>query len=178
MARSWTLLKHVIQYHKGKFDYVMFPRAQKNGYCHYHILTNKYIPKKFLLEKSKKYKNIGFIKIKRNVSVAEYLTKDFFKDNEYVIPFRKRHYNSSKDVAPYMNISGMFTKNPDNLNFNLVNNGIPVIEQYYKIINNNYGLSTPFEILLSHFYMLNNTNENEDKNKKTKTILTQSLFEN
>ena len=97
MNKQWHKFLNVINYHYGKIIYILLPRAQKDGYCHFHILTNKYLDWKFLNEKRKKY-NLGYVSIQKNKDVAEYLNTDFFKKHEWYIPKGIRHYRSSREI--------------------------------------------------------------------------------
>lgn len=97
MNKAWDKYKLVIEYRYGKMSYIVLPRSQRNGYCHYHILTNIFPSIGFLEEKRKKY-SLGFNRIKENKNVAEYLQQDYFKDHEYIIPKNIRHYRSSRNI--------------------------------------------------------------------------------
>jgi hypothetical protein len=97
MNKQWDKFSKVIKRRYPDFKYILLPRSQKNGYCHYHIITNQYIPWEFLDKKRKKY-DLGFVSIQKNKSVAEYLHTDFFKDGEWVIPLNIRHVRSSRDI--------------------------------------------------------------------------------
>ena len=151
MPQSWKKLKQAIQFKYGKFDYILLPRSQQDGYCHYHIITNsKYIPHKFLDKKRKKYPNMGYLSIQTNQTLAYYLTNDFFKDNEYIIPENRKHFYGSADVKKYLTIN--ILKNTDNhqLNYNYKEgNRIKQYEQQLQEINR-YPL--PFEEYLKEFY--------------------------
>jgi len=145
MSSSWYKLHRIINYHYGErkkignkivfaspMEYICFPRAQKDGYCHYHILTNKYVPKKFLKEKSSKYGNMGYLKIKQNKDTIGYLSKDFFKDPEWYIPEGFRHYNCTKNVDLKIRVVDEDWR-IDNVPFELKNTGVPIVDQIYKI---------------------------------------------
>lgn len=97
MNKAWHKFNNVIKYHYPDFKYIVLPRSQNDMYCHYHIITNQYIPWNFLDEKRKKY-NLGFVSINKNQSLAEYLHGDFFNDYEYIIPLNIRHYRSSREI--------------------------------------------------------------------------------
>lgn len=112
MNHQWNKFRKLINYHYPNLIYVLLPRAQKTGYCHYHILTNKYIDWKFLNKKRKRY-GLGYVSIQKNKDVAEYLANDYFNDNEWFIPLNIRHYRSSREIK-LMN----FEKTKDNIFFN------------------------------------------------------------
>lgn len=97
MSKQWNRFRNVINYHYGKIIYILLPRSQKSGYCHYHIITDKYLDWKFLNEKRKKY-NLGFVSIQKNKDVAEYLNTDFFKKHEWYIPSNIKHYRCSREI--------------------------------------------------------------------------------
>jgi len=98
MNKQWHKFINVINRKYGKLIYILFPRAQGDGYCHYHILLQKYIPWKFLNEKRKNY-DLGFVSIQRNKDVAEYLSTDYFKDDEWKIPFNVRRFRTSREIV-------------------------------------------------------------------------------
>ena len=97
MNKEWDKFLKMLRYHYGDITYILFPRAQQSGYCHYHIITNNWIDWKFLEEKRKNY-DFGWMRIKHNKSVAEYLNRDYFKDHEWVIPKGIRHFRSSRNI--------------------------------------------------------------------------------
>lgn len=97
MSQIWDKYKLKIEYDYGSINYILFSRAQNDGYCHYHILINKYIPWKYLDETRKKYK-LGFVSIQKNKDVGEYLTVDYWKDDEWIIPPNIKHYRSSRCI--------------------------------------------------------------------------------
>jgi len=109
MSRIWNKYKMVIEYHKGKFDYIILPRAQQDGVCHFHCILPKWISWRFLDKKRKLYPEMGYVRINKNVDLADYLHNDFFKDHEYWIPEGVRHYSSSRGLKfnkftnPYFN---------------------------------------------------------------------------
>ena len=79
MNYTWNKFRNVIQRKVGKFSYIVFPRAQQSGFCHYHVLINKFVPRKFL-EKKRLDQGYGFIKINRNKDAIYYLNNDFFNN--------------------------------------------------------------------------------------------------
>ena len=97
MNDNWVKFRKCIEYHKGFFDYILLPRSQRSGYCHFHILLNKRISWNFLNKARKNY-DFGYLSIQKNKEVAEYLHGDFFKDSEYMIPKNIRHYRSSRSI--------------------------------------------------------------------------------
>ena len=168
MSKSWKKFKQVVQYKYGKFNYILFPRSQGDGYCHYHIISDmKYVPQKWLDLKRKKYSNMGYISIQQNVDIAEYLTKDFWKDSEYYIPYGKKHFIGSKEVKKYMAISGLYEKNIDNHFFQLQPNGSPIADQYYDLVNSVSGYPPPLGVLTEEFYK---TIRKIDREKRKKFI--------
>lgn len=96
-SQQWNKFKQLMEYHFQPINYIVLPRSQKDGYCHYHIIMDSWISWKWLNEKRKKY-NLGFMSIKKNKSVAEYLANDYFKDREFVIPDNFKHYRSSRSI--------------------------------------------------------------------------------
>ena len=97
MNTRWDQFKLVIEYHYGKFDYIKLARAQQDGYCHFHLLINKYIPFKFLNEKRKNYQ-LGYNSIQQNTAIAEYLGKDYWNNDEWIIPPDVQNYSSSQTI--------------------------------------------------------------------------------
>lgn len=105
MNKEWDKLRKTINRKVGKLSYILLPRAHKDGYCHYHILGNKYLDWNWLNEKRKNY-DLGYVSIQKNKSVPEYLCTDFFKDNEWWIPFGIKRYRTSRDIILRNWISG------------------------------------------------------------------------
>lgn len=138
---------------QGKqFSYICLFRAQKNGYCHLHVMTNLFIPKQRLKDISKKYFNTGFISIKSNKDITRYLTNDFLKDHEYYIPHGRRHYSTSRDIN--LNIYEDIvedTSNPETSMHIQLHPGVSVIDQVYDQVEHEYGYPPPFDFLLSQF---------------------------
>jgi hypothetical protein len=99
MSEIWSKFKDVIEYNYGPFDYIQFPRAQRDGYCHYHTLIPMYIPFSFLEKKRKElYPELGYLRIMKNVDVAQYLHRDFYKDPEYYIADGYKHFRTSRGI--------------------------------------------------------------------------------
>jgi hypothetical protein len=96
---------------KDPLSYICLPRAQSKpeddnpiGFCHLHVIMNWQLNIKWIYECIKKnnYK-LGFCFVRKNQSVADYLCKDYFEDDEWVIPKNVKHYHTSKDII--LNIS-------------------------------------------------------------------------
>ena len=156
MQNAVGLLKKVIEYKYGKLSYIAFPRSQKDGYCHYHVLLNKFIPKTFIDQKKKKYPVLGFASIHRS-SPQDYLTKDFKKDNEYVIPIGKKHFTSSRDIqmqvikSDQLDNSRRFFEVSSPINYQ----GKSIIDQEYDFVENLTGYPIPLEEALKQWLKTN-----------------------
>lgn len=146
MSNNWDKFKKVIEYHKGKFDYILFPRAQNDGYCHYHVLLPKYISWYFLENKRKKYDEMGYLRINKNRDVAEYLHSDFFKDSEYWIPTNIKHYKSSRGIK--------FNKYRDPFfeDDNCMILGKHSVEDLEELVEDKFKCSLPNEYYLRKYY--------------------------
>lgn len=156
MSKSWNKIRKILASDAKKqgkhFSYICLFRAQGNGYCHLHVMTNVFIPKQRLKEISKRYFNTGFIKIKSNKNVVEYLTNDFLKDHEYYIPFGRRHYSTSRNIN--LNIYEEFEEDlqdPESSFHIRLQSGIPMLNQIYTQIEHEYGYPPPFDFLLAEF---------------------------
>jgi hypothetical protein len=87
-------------------SYLRFIRSQNNpiknnpiGFSHNHIGINLPLNKKFIDEIIEKNNmKLGFSYVAENQRFLEYLTGDFFTDEEYVIPFKNKHYTCSRDI--------------------------------------------------------------------------------
>ena len=114
----WNKLRNALNYKYPDLSYILLPRAQGDGYCHYHILLNQYIQKNYIKEKLEKY-DMGFFRIKQNKNVAEYLCMDYFKDSEYYLPERIRHHCSSRNIKlkNYKIDKNDFLKFNNNMNY-------------------------------------------------------------
>jgi len=97
MTKQWDKFRKTIVRRYGSFTYILLPRAQKDGYCHFHILTNKYMSWEWLNKKRKKY-GLGYVSIQKNKDVAEYLNTDYFTESEWFIPLGIRRYRNSKNI--------------------------------------------------------------------------------
>ena len=88
------------------FAYICLPRSQNNptennpiGFCHLHNMINLPINKDWIDEIiNKNQYQMGFTYIVENQDILDYMFNDFLKDNEWIIPFGQRHYNSSRNV--------------------------------------------------------------------------------
>jgi hypothetical protein len=145
MSKTWHKYQQVIEYHKGKFDYIKFPRAQQDGYCHFHIILPKFISWYFLDLKRKLYPELGFVRISKNVDLAEYLHRDFFKDHEYYIPKGVRHYSCSRGLT-YNKFS-----NPYFQEDNAIILGRHTLSEFEDLVNKKFGRSLPNEEYLKEF---------------------------
>lgn len=81
-------------------DYICFPRSHKDGYCHLHILVNKYIPKSWLNDVMARIQlgncNIKYVDAHRvGGYLHAYLNK---KIHEWYLPKGKRHYTTAGSV--------------------------------------------------------------------------------
>lgn len=108
LSYSWKKFKQVIQYHQGPFSYIVFPRSQSDGYCHYHILLNKYI-NWYYLNKQRIKHNLGYLSIQKGDNVLEYLSIDFWKDYEWYLPKGKKRVFYSRDILINNNISDKYS---------------------------------------------------------------------
>jgi len=140
-------LRKVLKYHLGDIEYIAMMRSQTDGYAHTHMLANKFIPQAFLKKKAGKYPNIGFTSIRQNTDVAKYLTNDFWKDHEYVIPDGKRHYSCSRNVAPYMAKNN--EKSEDIKSFEL-NDNYNIFSQIEKVVYDESKYPVPLETMLCY----------------------------
>jgi hypothetical protein len=148
MNNIWHKYHKVIEYHKGKIDYLIFPRAQQDGYCHFHVTMPRSISWKFLDEKRKLYPEMGYVRINKNVDLAEYLHKDFFKDHEYVIPFGVKHFRSSRSLKINRFYNPFFHE--DNA---FVTGDIKKLEE---LVIEKFGRSLPLEEYVKQFVEIKN----------------------
>lgn len=132
---------------------IILPRAQAKpkennpiGFGHNHILTNYDLNKLWLDEKiaMNRYK-LGYTCIRDNQNIADYLCKDFFDDDEWVIPPGIKHYRSTRNVK--INITGGYKMNPDDTFFKT--NDMNFIENH---IEKEYFYPLPFEEYVKQFY--------------------------
>ena len=157
MAKAWDKIRRLLDYDAKKqgkhFTFICLFRAQKNGYCHLHVLTNLYIPEQRLKDISKKYFNTGFIRIKSNKDVSNYLTNDFLKDHEFYIPFGRRHYSCSRDIKLdiYDEMDEDLADPETSMHIHL-QSGFSVVDQIYDQVEHEYGYPPPFDFLMSYFY--------------------------
>ena len=151
MSYGWKKLKQRIQRKYGYFDYICFPRAQRDGYVHLHVIVNKFIPWSFL-DVVRLEVGLGYTSIQKNKSVSDYLHQDFFKDHEYYIPEGKKRYYSSRSIvmnqykrSEWWNDENIFFKGKMNL------------DEIYDLINKKFGYPLPFEEYVNRFIELQKT---------------------
>lgn len=145
MSKLWNKFKKVIEYHKGKFDYILLSRSQNDGFCHFHILLPKYISWYFLDKKRKLYDDLGYLSINKNRSVADYLHKDFFKDSEYWIPKGVKNYKSSRGIK--------FNKYKEN-DFKLENCfilGKHTMKDFEDLVESRFGRCLPIDYYMKRY---------------------------
>ena len=169
MMVAWNKIRKIFDYDAKKkglsLSYVCFPRAQKNGYCHLHVLTNVHPGIRRLQNICKKYPNTGFVKIKDSEDTLSYLLKDFKKDHEWHIPLGRRHFTCSRDV----NLSVHDTApNPDHELHIMIVPGVSVVDQVFDQLENwsvtrdvfgtsqdvTMACSVPFSFVLGIFYQM------------------------
>ena len=85
---------------KVKVSYINLVRSHKDGYCHLHLLMNRYIPKAWLSQSTKAIglgsTNVKYVDIQR---VSGYLSKYFSeKEHEWFLPDGIHHYSTSRDI--------------------------------------------------------------------------------
>lgn len=158
MSIAWNKIRKILASDAKKqgkdFSYICLFRAQKSGYCHLHVLTNLYIPKQRLKDITNRYYNTGFMRIKSNKNITNYLTNDFMKDSEFYIPFGRRHYTTSRNI--HLDIYGDLNDadvigNPEVAMHINLQSGIAIIDQIYDQIEFEFGYPPPFDFLLSQF---------------------------
>jgi len=140
-----TLSKYAKKLGK-RFTYICLVRAQKEGYCHLHIMTNLYIPKQLLQSISDRYFNTGFVRIKA-IKNRKRLSNYFMKDEEWYIPLGRRHYSCSRDIDIDMDIDDI----PEDCMHIRLEPNVSVVDQVYDQVELNYGHPPPFDFLLQHF---------------------------
>lgn len=156
MAKNWNRIRRLINYWyyekwklKYEMNYIVMPRSQKDGYCHYHLLTDLNISQDWLETIKDKYKEMGYVKLGKNKNPAYYLTFDYWKDNEYHIPKGIRHFSTSRNIKLkinrvktekiYYKYNRYLTKYQNLINFD-------------KKINEKYNYSLPFIEWLKYWY--------------------------
>jgi hypothetical protein len=154
MAKAWNKLRLMIKYHMGNdFSYVAMPRAQKNGYCHYHILSNFVLNKSWLQTVLRRYPIFGFVGLGRRRDPVRYLCNDFFKDSEYYIPFGKRHFSVSRDVHVGTGDVDEFRKMESLLFFkSRGKSSLENLDVFADAVDQRFGRPLPFEEYMKVFY--------------------------
>ena len=172
MQIAWNKIRYILtceaKKQKRHLSFIQMPRAQKNGYCHPHVITNIRISKKRLQQISKKYKNTGFVEVTNHTNTAKYLTNDFLKDHEFYIPMGQRHYTTSRDINLDLSQNQDSVESAESETFNsefihkikmpekelhiFLDSRKNYIDQIYDILNDEYGYPPPFEIMLGEFY--------------------------
>ncbi|MCK5459440.1 MAG: hypothetical protein KAI20_06075, partial [Thermoplasmatales archaeon] len=83
-----------------RVSYINLIRSHKDGYCHLHILIDRFIPKSWLSESTAALglgsTNVKYVDIHR---VSAYLSKYFSeKDHEWFLPEKVHHYTTSRNI--------------------------------------------------------------------------------
>jgi hypothetical protein len=136
-------------------------RSHKDGYCHLHILIDRYIPKNWL-SISTSALGLGSTKIKYVDihRVSSYIAKYFSeKDHEWYIPKGVHDFTTSRDIHLddfIPNPGWMYIRMPliyiKDEKCNIIRNIIGEIECVYTHIDWYTKYPPPFEFLLSEFY--------------------------
>jgi hypothetical protein len=153
------------EYLRRKFgvrvSYINLIRSHKDGYCHLHILIDRFIPKSWLSESTAALglgsTNVKYVDIHR---VSAYLSKYFSeKDHEWFLPEGVHHYTTSRnihlnDFVPdpdwiYIRMPFSFVKD---CNGKIVRNSIGEIECVYTHIDWYTKYPPLFEFLVAQFY--------------------------
>lgn len=144
-----------------RVSYINLIRSHKDGYCHLHILIDRFIPKSWLSESTAALglgsTNVKYVDIHR---VSAYLSKYFSeKDHEWFLPEKVHHYTTSRnihlnDFVPdpdwiYIRMPRSFTKD---YNGNIARNHLGEIKCVYDNIEWVTKYPPPFEFLLGEFY--------------------------
>jgi len=153
------------EYLRRKFglrvSYINLIRSHKDGYCHLHILIDRFIPKSWLSESTAALglgsTNVKYVDIHR---VSAYLSKYFSeKDHEWFLPEGVHHYTTSRNI--HLND---FVPDPDwiyikmplrfvrDVNGKLIRNYKGEIECVYNHVEWYTKYPPPFEFLLGEFY--------------------------
>lgn len=85
---------------KENLNYILFPRSHSNGYCHFHALVDRYIPKswldKVMFNLHLGTSDIKYVDVQRVGSyLGAYLQK---KEHEWYLPKHKKHYSTSANI--------------------------------------------------------------------------------
>lgn len=150
ITKKWNSFKiYYRRTFKNKFDYILFNRSQKDGYAHLHVLVSVKIPKDWIEDTVRRlnlgWSRIKFVDIHR---LKNYLSKYWYKEHEWWIPENKRHFSSSRTIK--------FEKKKDGeyllLHWYYDYTKYGKLEDYYTIIEENYGYPPPLDFILGEFY--------------------------
>lgn len=175
--KAFKKLKEIIKYTYGKdFTYIAFWRAQRTGCCHVHLLIDRYIDLKWLIEKTKKYPVFGTINITKNQDSTHYLINDFYKDPEWYIPRGQRHYTTSRNIKIQKNKcdgeNKIVYKTPRYSYLPEIKNiqQIRFYEKIIKLIEKKTGTTVPNEMIFKQY----ENNFEQQKNKDIKELTSQN----
>lgn len=102
ITKKFTEFKILYTRETGKkLNYVKLSRSQSDGFCHLHILLDRYI-KVGVIKDILKRVGLGssfHIKYMDLHRLRDYLRNDFFKDHEWYIPYGMRHISSSMLIS-------------------------------------------------------------------------------
>jgi hypothetical protein len=176
------VLKPGYPYDELQLKMITLPRAQSKpiennpaGFCHLHNITNLPLNIDWLEEKiSKNSYRIGYQFIRENQNVADYLCLDYFKDPEWYIPFKQKHYITTENLhlnpGQYMYIEpgNILYRNQD-LTTYLNDNEF---KKYIEWDLNQRGYNLPFEEYVNQFY------ESLGSNNEVDPIIRKQLSQN
>ena len=101
MQRVWNQVRKQFKRDFGvNLNYILFPRSHANGYCHFHALLDRYIPKSWLdnvmFNLHLGTSDIRYVDVQRvSAYLCSYLQK---KEHEWFLPKNKKHYSMSANI--------------------------------------------------------------------------------
>ncbi|MBU0496407.1 MAG: hypothetical protein KKG04_00435 [Candidatus Thermoplasmatota archaeon] len=150
---------------KVKVSYINLVRSHQDGYCHLHLLMNRYIPKSWLSQSTRAVglgsTNVKYVDIQR---VSGYLSRYFsVKEHEWFLPEGIHHYSTSRDIhlnsyVPssqwvYICMPQRFVKNSEG---EVVRNILGEIECVCNHTEWYVKYPPPFDFLVAQWWELNN----------------------
>lgn len=157
MLKAWNKIlqrfKIIASNLKKNFYFICFMRSQKSGYCHLHILCNVFVSESYLEKMLEDYYGVGNqLSVEYHSDVENYLSNDFLKDNEWIIPYGKRHFSCSEEID--LNIYEDFNKYED-LHI-ILDRAESIVDQVAEQIEGFNGYHLPLPFFLKYFVELNN----------------------
>lgn len=101
MMYVWRKFRVYLYRRYGRISYVWVVEPHKSGFCHIHILIDRFIPQRWISSVFSRLgggKIVHIERVKKMRDVSSYVGKYMGKMHKKPIPRHKRRYSSSRDI--------------------------------------------------------------------------------